>query len=582
MLTLTPQQLDRIEQLQARRQAAALLEGLGQAWPAVAARLGERWPAFVAASAERAQAVGLRTPAEQAGFISLCCLWGSGFETRPGHEWAARVLATPALRPALVLHQLTHQSREILQRRRAQAGSAQPGLSPAAFDQSLATLDAWLRRALPAGGFFLDLPAPAALQACDLDRVSFAVVDAQPLQAYQPAAGSWTRVALPAWRSPPQTLEAPPAAPVVLAVISPARGAGGSARLQLALETAATCGARHPSVSHHSAAGRLSWQGVDAARLSLPVHAPAVDRQAPPAGIGHGEPAETQQVHVETCGVRAAGAPLGQLAIQLQVHAATQHALDVHHGALPPLAWPPDAGTVPPAVPVRCQLQTDGDDHPAPAWLAAWQQLQGLTRDGLARLGQAWERALVPGTARLQAEAAPLAGQAALSWGWQRGADGSVALRLLGQIDFTALRLDLCLAGELDWHGSRARVQLRAHGEVDWRQPLDATGDAAALTAALAQGRCSWRLPFTARIEPISTGQAALLCAGPLAPALQGAVVGECGLRPRPDGRGHAWFYRLAIEAVHAQLLRQDPVGGLQQQRRELIPALTLLDWTAG
>ena len=78
-----------------------------------------------------------------------------------------------------------------------------------------------------------------------------------------------------------------------------------------------------------------------------------------------------------------------------------------------------------------------------------------------------------------------------------------------------------------------------------------------------------------------ATGEPALLSAGPLTDDLRGAITGECGLRARPDGRGYQWYYRLALEAVNVCLLRQDPVGGTQRQRRELIPALTLIDWSA-
>lgn len=590
MLTLTPQQLDRIEQMQSRRRAAALLQVLGQVWPAVAARLGERWPAFVTTSVERARVAGLRSAAEQARFVSLCCLWGAGFESRPGYEWAAAILTSAALSPALALYQLTQQSRAILQRRRTRPGGSSEGITEETFDRALATLDAALSQAMPGHSVFLDLPEAAALQACDLDRISFAVADAQPLQRYELGQDGWLRLPMPAWRREPQTLDVAPDAAPTLAVLSHAPSAGATARLQLAVQAHASCGRLHPAVTHHSSRGRLAWQGPDAARLSLPLHTASVERQMPPPGIGHTPPPETQRLTVHSCGVRAAGAPLGRVELLLQVHEATQHALDVRHGAWPAVAWPPEAGSAAPshiATETVCRLEADGLPVSPPSWLAAWQQLQGLGARGLAQLGQAWAREAAAGTAGLQAELSALNGHAALSWGWQRTADGSVARRLLGRLDFKALQLDLRMSGELEWGDCRARVLLRAHGEVDWRMDLDEPGneptlDDPAQPHGLAQARCSWRLPFTARIEPVSTGQPALLCAGPLAPALQGAVVGECGLRPRPDGRGHAWFYRLAVEAAHANLLRQDPFCGTQQERRVLVPALTLVDWSAG
>ena len=55
---------------------------------------------------ERAQQLGLRDVAELARYVNLCCLWGVGFESKPGFEWAAAICAEPRLTPRLVLHQL--------------------------------------------------------------------------------------------------------------------------------------------------------------------------------------------------------------------------------------------------------------------------------------------------------------------------------------------------------------------------------------------------------------------------------------------------------------------------------------------
>ena len=139
-------------------------------------------------------------------------------------------------------------------------------------------------------------------------------------------------------------------------------------------------------------------------------------------------------------------------------------------------------------------------------------------------------------------------------------------------LDFTALVLDLHLRGEIDWDGSRARITLRAQGRHDWRQQLDLRG-----ADGLADARLAWTDRVTLSVEAIATGEPALLSAGPLADDLRGALVGSCGLRPRPDGLGYQWFYRLALEPVHVCLWRHCPVSGLQRQRRELLPALTLL-----
>lgn len=586
MLQLTHDQVELIERLQLRRDAGALLQLLGEAWPDVADKLQARWPAFVDAALEHGFELGLRQLPEQARYISLCCLWGGSFEAKPGFEWAAAICAEPALTPAVRLHQLVHRSREELVRRQAGAAPASQALSVAGFDKAFAAVAAGLARVTGGRTIYLDQPLPPAPKACDIAAITFAVVEPKPLQAYQGQEAVWRRADLTPWAPPPETLSAPPDEPRVLPVLSRAAGAGASARLQLAVSAQASCDAHHPEVRHVSAGGRLSWQGADTVRLSLTLHAPASpppDPKLGPGGVAHGEPPDLQTVHIASCGIRDAGAPLGSLELGLRVHAATQRLVEIRHGTAAPLAWPVEG--VPPktaATATACHLEADGQAQPAPAWLKAWQNLQPLAQAGLEKLFIAWSRQMAGTSSRLEAELSPLVGQAAVTWGWQHEADGGVALRVQGAIDFAALMLDLRLTGELDWGGSRARVSLRAQGRSDWRMTLDMHGETAAEGQGLAQAKTSWRHPFALSVEALALGDPALLSAGPLPEPLRGAVVGECGLRPRPDGRGQQWFYRLALEAVHVSLLKQDPVGGTQRQRRELLPALTLIDWSAG
>lgn len=579
MLHLSPEQLEKVEALQLKRDSRELLRLLGEAWPEVAAQLQARWPAFVEVALERAQQIGLRHVAELARYASLCCLWGASFETRARFEWAAAIAADPQLSPTLRLHQLTHRSREELVRRAAKAAPTGEAMTPAGFDKALAAVEAGLVRVARSRAIFLDQPPPPRPKACDLGAITFAVVEPKPLQAYQCQDGSWRRADLPAWAPQPETLSAPLDEPRLLPVLSRAVGAGASARLQLAVSTLATCDAHHPEVLHITGAGRLTWRGADTARLSLTLHAPPSpppDPKLGPAGIGHGEPPDVQTVSISSCGIRDAGAPLGQVELGLQVHAATQRLVEVRHGALPALTWPVE-GEAPPlnAASTACHLEADGHAEPAPAWLKAWQGLQPAARAGLEKLFIAWARQMAGTSGRMEAEMAPLVGQAGISWGWQHAADGAVVLRVLGGIDFAALVLDLKLSGELDWAGSRARIGLSAQGRSEWRLALAEGQD-------LEQVKTGWRHPFALSVEAIANGQPALLSAGPLAEEMRGAVVGECGLRPRPDGRGMQWFYRLAIEPVNVCLLKHDPLGGTQRQRRELLPALTLIDWSAG
>lgn len=586
MLNLTAQQQELVDRLQARRDAASLVQLLGQAWPSVAERLQDRWPDFVETAAQRALQLGMTLAAEQARYTSLCCLWGAGFESKAGFEWAAGISADRALNATLKLHQLSQRSRAELARRHAKAGPATQALSPAAFDQAVAAVEAGLGAVLLGRAVYLDQLLPPIPQACDLGSVSFAVLEPKPLQAYAPVEERWERVDLPPSAPQPQTLTAPPREPLLLPVLSRAVGAGASARLQLVVQQLASCGARrHAEVVHHSAAGRLAWHGPDTGKLSLTLHAPATpppDAKLGPTGIAHGEPPDVQRVAVGSCGIRDAGAPLGRLDIGLQVHAATQRLLQVRHGALTAQSWPDAELTLAPPTKTVCRLELDGEEQPAPVWLQGWKTLQPQTRSGLEKLFNAWARQMAGTTGRLEGEAAPLVGKAALSWGWQHGDDGPVLMRTQGTINFAALMLDLRLAGELEWGGSRARVDLRAQGQSEWRMTLDQRGGTAAEGHGLADAKCTWRHPFVLNVDAIANGDPALLSAGALDESLRGAVVGECGLRPRPDGQGHQWFYRLAIEPVNVMLLRNNPQSGVQRQRRELLPAMTLVDWSAG
>ncbi|MFG6413065.1 hypothetical protein ACG02S_04050 [Roseateles sp. DC23W] len=589
MLSLTAEQLAQVEALQSRRDAAALQGLLRGAWPEVAQRLQDRWPAFVELAVECGQALGLRQPAELARYASLCCLWGARFETRAQFEWAAAIGADAALSPSLRLHQLTHHSREELAQRAAHAGHAGrlgDTLTVAGFDEALAAVEAGLAQAARGRTVFLDQLPPPRPVACDLAAVRFAVIEPKPLQAYAGTDGNWHRTELPPWATAPETLTAPLEEPRTLDVLSRAAGSGASARLQLAISALGGCGSPHPEVRHDSGAGRLHWRGADTARLSLTLHAPTPDASLPPAGIAHGEPPDAQTVDIASCGIRDAGAPLGRVAMTLRVHSASQRLLQVRHGAAPPLTWPQEAPPAGAPATTACQLEVDSQPQPVPVWLKAWQDLQAQAQAGQEKLFIAWSRQMVGTSGRLEAELSPLLGQAALTWGWQHdetdATQSAVALRLQGDIDFAALVLDLRLTGSMEWAGSHARVSLRAHGRSNWRMTLDQRGDEAAEGHGLSQAKATWRHPFTLRVEPIATGHPALLSAGPLAEPLRGAVVGECGLRPRPDGRGQQWFYKLAIESVHTNLLRHDPLTGTQRQRRELLPALTLIDWTGG
>lgn len=527
MLALTDTQFERIEALERQRFGAALAPVLAGIWPAVAERLGPRWPAFVASAVERAAGHGIAACGPQADFVALCGLWGASFDARPGFEWAAEILRSPRLDGRLKVHQL-------LARARAELPATGP-LNRPGFDAALqrsAVIVAALERAT---GVFADMPDPTPLVTCDLATVRLAVGTGEPL-----------------------TLQDAPAEPLSLAVLAPTT-------LKLAVDALGGCG-RHPELRHDGPAGRLQRRGADARRLALPLPAP---REAEPGltGIAHSPGPALHQFTVGTCGVREAGAPFRSLAVSVQAFARTAWQLGLHHGDWPATRWPEPEPLVPAALQLR--LEADGREVDTALWQPQWLDLQAQWRKGLDKLFNAWARGVEQPT--LEAESRLLAGQARLAWAWRETPEG-IAMQASGRIDLTAAALDLRLAGQLRWGDSLAELRLQASGQSLWQQEVDPA-------TPLESVACSWCHPLTLTLLPCLTGDPALLHARP---GLTGALAGKAGLRPRPDGRGHQWFCRIELEPVLLPLSRLDPVLGEQRETRPLLPALTLLDWSAG
>lgn len=587
MLQLGAEQLEQVERLQARRQAESVALVLAMAWPEVAERLQARWPAFVATALDLAREMGLSASTDLARYASLCCLWGVGFESKPGFEWSQEIVCDARRRPALRLHQLLHGSREALARATTSPSAIPDVLTPAFLDKALVAIEAGMAQQKGARTVFLDLPDAPPLQACDLDTLVLALVEPHPLQAYQHVDGSWRRVEQPRLGPEPMhwTQSAEPPAPVP--VVSRALGAGVGARLNLAVQTLGACNPlKHPEVTHLSAQGPLTWRGPDTARLSLALHAPAaapVDPKTGPRGIAHAVPPDVQGLRICSCGVRHAGAPFGDVDLALLVYPATQHLLEVSHRPLPKVSLPAPVPSMAPAAQALCMLQADGVAIDTTPWAQAWAGLQAQCHAGLEKLFNAWARAMAATSApQLEAELSPLTGQAGITWGWQRSAADGVELRVEGLLRWVALALDISLTGELAWEGATAHLQLRAMGRSEWTMHLRQCGANASEGEGLADARTSWRHPFVLSLVALASGEPAMLSAMPLPDALQGALVGECGLRPRPDGQGWQWYYRLSVEAVHVALLCTDPLLGQQRCQRELLPAMTLVDWSAG
>ena len=198
------------------------------------------------------------------------------------------------------------------------------------------------------------------------------------------------------------------------------------------------------------------------------------------------------------------------------------------------------------------------------------------------RLFNAWARVMDGNSARLEVEAAPLSGQAGLTWGWRRTALATVAMRTEGQLDLLACAIDLRLSGEIAVGAARGRITLACKGRSELRMAVAQIGEASTDGQDLGAVKRSWRFPFTLDIETVAGGELATLYANTLPEAMLGAIAGECGLRLRPDGQGQQWYLTLKLEPVTLALVSADPLLGASRQQRTMLPAMPLVDWSAG
>jgi hypothetical protein len=587
MLRLTHEQLALIDQLLLKRHAAGIAAALGEAWPAVAERLKERWPAFVEAALQNGHRFGLEDPAELAALACLWCIWGASFDEKPGFDWACEILADVRRGPALKVHQLLHRTRDELQRQRAAVPGAAPVVSVAQFDTALALVaDRMAGHAIAKAVFVDTRPAPP-VKACDLGVVDLVVAEVE-VQEYRPVNGAWPRVAAPRLAPQPEHWTRAPDEPLALAVTSHALRGGTPARLNLKVEALAVCDPRvHPEIVHASAQGRLAWKGRDAARLSLALYAPSLPPTDPkhgPPGIAARTEPDAQQVQLASCGLRDAGAPFGAVDIALRVYPAVQWLHEIRHAAFPTMTWPMPTGgepTMAPA-PVGCRLEADGAPRDAIAWQRGWGTLQPKFRSAFAALFNAWSRGMDLHTARLDVEAAPLSGQAGLTWGWRRTEPDAVQMRTEAVLELLACALDVKLVGTVAIGDAKARVTLSCKGRSELRMVVAQIGDASADGQGLADVKRSFRYPFVADVDTLVAADLATLHAGEVADGMLGALTGECGLRQRPDGLGLQWYFTLRLEPVTLAFVSADPVLGATRHLRTLLPAMPLVDWSAG
>ncbi|MEO7150836.1 MAG: hypothetical protein ABIX46_03855 [Burkholderiaceae bacterium] len=578
MLRLTIEQLEAIEALALSRHAVGTGRMLAQAFPALTARLADRFGAFVEAALAQGRRLGFEHAVDLAGYAGLWCLWGAGFEDKPGFEWAHEILADPARSPTLKVHQLRHRSREELRRRGAELAAGSPagaGMGAAEFDAAVVALDTGVGALAAAQAVFEPEARWQPVRACDLGSIDLRIVEPADRHEYRRNDSGWQRVAaaspaLPdlAWSH----VDAPPPAQALLG--HPLRG-GTATRINLKVQMHAVCDPRvHAEVVHVDGVNRIGWHGRDAARLSLPVYAaPPVPTAATIAAV---LPVATQTLEVTSCGQRDAGAPFGDFQLAVQVQPATQWLMQVQHPAWLPMAWPNADALPPPAA--QSRLEADGVARPPGPSQAAWAGLQAAVRAGLSRLFDVWSLSLDGAAPRLEAQVGALMGQGGLTWGWQRRDATTIAMRCEGLLDFVGCALDLALTGELVVGPARARLKVACQGRSELRATL--SGDAEPATV-LAGARAAWRYPLLVEIEPLAADGFATLSRATAATPADAAIVGECGLRPRPDGIGWEWHFGLRVEPLVLATTSSDPLVGVSQQSRALLPALTLVDWSA-
>lgn len=586
MLRLNLDQAELLDQLALRRHSATIGSVLAEAWPAMTERLKERWPEFVQAALQQGRQHGIADPRDLARYASLWCIWGPAFDAKPAFAWAAEILADSRRPSTLKVHQLAHRTREELQERQPAGPGAAPSVTLSQFDAALERVDKQVGALAAAKAVFPETVPRVPIKACDVTSVDMMVAEVENLQEYRHGPSGWQRVVVPKLGLAPVHWTRAPEEPAQLAVTSNALRAGPVARLNLKIQAEAVCGAGvHPEVVHVSAQGRLAWKGRDTARLSLALYALPVAAAAPavpPPGIAAEAAPDFQTVHLASCGLRDAGAPFGDLDLALRVYPATQWLVEVRHPAWPAMQWPVTDQTAEGAPLATCRLQADGAPRDAAAWQLRWIGLHTAFREGMERLFNAWTRALDGRATRLEVEASPLVGQAGITWGWRRTGAAEVAMRTHGVLDFIACSLDLRLSGEISHGSARSRIRVACKGRSELRMTLAQLGAEGPEGQDLKSAARVWRFPFTIEVEPLASPDLVSLYAASAAEAALGAVEGVCGLRPRPDGAGLQWFFVLRTQPLSVALQSADPIVGSGRHARALLPALTLVDWSAG
>lgn len=612
MLRLSTEQYDWVLVLQRERLARAQGALLATQWPALAAKLGDRATAFVEAALAQAQRYGLHEPAHAARYANLWCVWGPAFDDKPGFEWVPEILADDRRTPAVKVQQVVLRSRDELLKR---AGA---GVTAEQFDAADAAAEALAGQAVAAP--WIDGPpgVPQPRQVCDMTAFDLALGDQSWRQEYRLALSGQAVIVNRApvaaepqrYRTDTPPLPGTPVEPRQVAALASQASKGHKAWLHVRCAVDAVCDAAvHPRLELKSDAGGQVFQGQPARLVKVPLHvpeefvpprpvavagAPAASAAAlakpgapvavitPDGGLCRERAPRYLAISACTCGLRRAGAPLGRQEAVLSIFPADQWLIDLKPLPQPAWQWPLQGGREP-APPPLVRLEREGQALPGDAWQLGWRRLAEAFVNGM----DGWLAAIGKQEALLQPhlDVTPnlMHGVTAWTWGAREACtpEGSSGFtRAQGITRLVACDTDLALTGEIRAGGGHARVRLRSQGQALLHHELLRDQPEPALAALLSGVKVEWRHPFELEVDALSHPDLIALCEAP--GSLPGALAGEAGLRPRPDGQGWMWYLQLRVEPAVLSLSAWDPVRGHQQFLQPLWPAQTLVDWSVG
>lgn len=580
MLQLSVAQHEALLQVAQQRLLRRLCAHLAQQWPAMAARLGERLPEFVERAVLRAQTHGLFDGLIVARYANLWFVFGSSFEDRPEHAWAAAILGDPTGPERAKAHQLSLRARDELARTAAAGG---PG--PQAFVHS----EAQLASALPQLGRLGDLAPcdpPRLDQACDLSAIDITAADTAGRLIYTWSQGQWLR------RPPPGAgarvrIDTPGTSlPPLLAVLAGPPGAAPAAKLDLRLTMQACCDdGVHPRLLLATAQAAHEWRGREAARVMLPFACEAAARPgaiAPP--LAAEDTPQRQALTMQTCGVRSEGAAIAEAHCEIAVVPSQQWLLAWRTDAPAPLrlSTSGDAPASPPIAAPALRLERDGTAIEASAWREGLQNLQRSLQEAWPRLLVAFEREAGVTEGTLTADCHLLGGEFGLAWGWtesEAGFAGAPFMRIESLARGVACAASLQLEGLLDLDGARARLRLAVDGQVPMSTHRVRNQAQMPLGEWVAGTAVSFRLPVTLDVQALADASARLM---QQAEPASGVLAGACGLRAVDGSAGVQLFASLRIEPAACRLRIVDPLLGFEERSHPLLPAMTLLDWSLG